>query len=1158
VGGELVWQWGFDSPKDLDVCRVADPAKAGIRTVDGATCLSLVRDLGEGSDRTSTVLESQHLPLRSRCYYRLTCRMKVAQYELGATPEGRGRPSSMRPPALRLHLRHSEAGTLATLLRTIGPGDYYPALASPREYARWYVERWLEFAFDFFVTEEMDQGMIDISLLGTKVERMEMLIDSIKLELIEQWPVPKYLDAQRPKIKADTVGRRRVGLAVLGWPAEGGTRWPLCSGVPLPKGELVDPSHTRLTDPQGQVVPSQTTAFDRWDDGSVRWLLVNAPARSAEDRFVLEYGREVSAPPVPSALEVTEDEDRIKVDTGPLEFAVKRSGSDLFDSIAVRGKPLLGEGDQLTLATADGVVHRAAGSARVERKGPVHTVIVMEGPLVPTEGKPRFAYVARLDAYQGLDFVTLAFTFINKSDGATELIKSASVRLPLAARVQGWDLCGVQGRGAGWLLQDRHDHFSTSAGTEGRRSNGRAVLDLGGARLEVAGRDWWQNYAKGFEVEEKSLQVDLWPSRQKQPYESRQGEAKTHELLIRFTSPDAPPGAAFACFDVLPQLSASPEWNCKSEAVGEMLPAPGSPWPWFDEGFAKGVDVIMERRETLGAYGLRDFGDQCRGNLSDEWDNNSRDLSLSLYQQYLRTGEIRYFRLARQMQLHQMDTDTIHHSPKRPQWLGATYCQARNPDHRGKPPSGTFTYIGGQLVYAALTGDERARQLSLRTADFIASMAGRNGHGYAYCARHTGWPLGTMMTAYEASWDRKYLAKAERLLSCAVAAASSQDKAGTFEWGGSRVAWGYLVLPLCQYYGYTGDERAKRAAIKIIDHRVDVCWRPELGGFLYQSPERSKAPGRLSYRGIVELPLLHTLNPRPEYLDVFAANLPDVRGHAGPATAHSQKHFAWATRFPPLYFRRYAEIGAPIADAGHDAILPEDRCLAFDASKSSAVGGHRIVKHEWDFGDGQRAEGVHVRHSFPAARNYVVTLTCTSSSGVTARATKKVRALLPGRESVLNGGFEEDADGDGRPDRWDFFAEAGDADVALDDRVVHSGKRSLRIAAASQGFALKMVQRDRPLISEQAYRISCWAKLDNVVSRPGVSSRQAIRFWLSSQPSRMRGSAIAVEKPGTTDWIRYERRFKSHPNEIGVAVTGIFRLQSGTLWLDDFSLRPVE
>jgi hypothetical protein len=122
-GDELVWRWDFDSPEGLDVCRVSEPTKAEIRTIDGATCFCLERDLGGKTTTSSIVLNSQYFPLRSRCHYRLTCRMKVVRYELSAAPDDRGQNKSMRPPALYLYLRDSKTGTLASLGRTVGPGD---------------------------------------------------------------------------------------------------------------------------------------------------------------------------------------------------------------------------------------------------------------------------------------------------------------------------------------------------------------------------------------------------------------------------------------------------------------------------------------------------------------------------------------------------------------------------------------------------------------------------------------------------------------------------------------------------------------------------------------------------------------------------------------------------------------------------------------------------------------------------------------------------------------------------------------------------------------------------------------------------------------------------------------------------------------------------
>ena len=1161
---ELVWRWDFAAPGDPAACTVKEPVRVETRVVDGATCLALTGgpDAAPLERPTGTVLDSVYFPLHSRCHYRLSCRMNVSRYELRSDSEGRPRHRSMRPPLMTLHLTGAEAGPVASLRRTIGPGDYYPSPLAWRDYETLYLGKWQEFAFDFFVTRAMDQGKIDLSLQGENLSRFEVLIDEVKLECVAAWPMPSYLNGERPRLTAGSAARRRIELCVAGWPETGGMRWPLCSGIPLPKGELVDATRTRLVDGRGQPVPTQIAAFDRWDDGSVRWLLVDAEAGSAQDRFVLEYGRDVTTAALASKLRVTESEDRIEVDTGPLQFTVKRRGFDWLDSVTYRGQQWFGSGDRLTLVTEDGVTHTAAGDSqctvRIVRTGPRHIVLEAEGQLTPTEGSPRFAYVARVSAFEGMDLLTFTFTFINVSAADEERIRSAAVSLPLVSRTDSWNLCGVEGGGTGWLLQDRHDHFQTSTGVEGKRSSGRVVLHLDQAQLQLAVRDWWQNCAKAFEIDATGLRVDLWPARSGAPYASRQGEAKTHEIVVRFAPADAEPDAAFVCFEALPQLVASPDWNCDSGAVGRLLPAPGSPWPWFDEGFAAGIETYRQRQEEQGYYGMRDFGDWKRGSTSNEWDNNSRDMTLSLVQQYLRTGDLRYFRLARQIQLHQMDTDTLHHSPEHPEWLGATHCQARNPEHRGKQPSVTFTYVGGQLVYAALAGDERARRLSLRTADFVTSMAGRGGAGYAYCARHTGWPMATVMTAYEATWDRKYLVAAERLLSCAAAAANSRDSVGEVGWGGRRIAWGYLVEALYRFYGYTRDPRAREAIVKIIDYRVDVCWRPDWGGFIYQEPELLKGVGRPSYRGIVEFPFAYLLNPRQEYLDVFTANYPTVRYYAGPGTGNSQKHFSWATRFPPLYWRCYTEIGAPLADAGAYAVLPADMTIDVDASASRPLGGHEIARYEWDFGDGHRAGGMHARHTYSERKDYTVTLRVTSSNGAVGTDVKKVRCLPEDGNSVRNGGFEQDLGQDGPPNHWRVFVISGDGQVSLDPDTAHSGRYSLMISSPTPDFEVNLVQIDRSLISERNYELSFWAKLQDVEFHPRAGTTRAIRFWGTSEPPKMRGTACAVTEGGTSDWTRYARRFRSHADEEDINFAGIFHLRSGTVWVDDVSVHPLD
>ena len=85
-----------------------------------------------------------------------------------------------------------------------------------------------------------------------------------------------------------------------------------------------------------------------------------------------------------------------------------------------------------------------------------------------------------------------------------------------------------------------------------------------------------------------------------------------------------------------------------------------------------------------------------------------------------------------------------------------------------------------------------------------------------------------------------------------------------------------------------------------------------------------------------------------------------------------------------------------------------------------------------------------------------------------------------------------------------------------------------------------------------------WVKREDVTFSPQVNVRQAMRFWVWSDPPRGRGSAFAVTEPGTRDWERHSHRFRSHPNEGAVHVSLDFRLQAGMVWIDDVSIRPAE
>jgi PKD repeat protein len=67
----------------------------------------------------------------------------------------------------------------------------------------------------------------------------------------------------------------------------------------------------------------------------------------------------------------------------------------------------------------------------------------------------------------------------------------------------------------------------------------------------------------------------------------------------------------------------------------------------------------------------------------------------------------------------------------------------------------------------------------------------------------------------------------------------------------------------------------------------------------------------------------------------------------------------------------------------------------FNASTTTAGAGRRIVRYEWDFGNGQAGSGVTTALRFAADGTYTVTLTVTDDAGLTGVASKPVKIATP-------------------------------------------------------------------------------------------------------------------------------------------------------------------
>jgi hypothetical protein len=85
-----------------------------------------------------------------------------------------------------------------------------------------------------------------------------------------------------------------------------------------------------------------------------------------------------------------------------------------------------------------------------------------------------------------------------------------------------------------------------------------------------------------------------------------------------------------------------------------------------------------------------------------------------------------------------------------------------------------------------------------------------------------------------------------------------------------------------------------------------------------------------------------------------------------------------------------------------------DTRVSFDASASTAVEGHTIVEYQWDFGDGQTAEGTYhgALHPYAKAGSYTVTLKVVQSDpqndGQVGVVSKTIDIVVPGLVAVTS------------------------------------------------------------------------------------------------------------------------------------------------------------
>jgi hypothetical protein len=231
-------------------------------------------------------------------------------------------------------------------------------------------------------------------------------------------------------------------------------------GVPLPKGKVQKTRTFSLKTANGKTLPLQSWPLAYWPDGTMKWMgfaTVAGPDAVGPLTVTTEPTPTVAGP----ALQVTQNDDTIEINTGALKCRLPKQGLFLIDSVSVAGQEvarhaqlecILQTGPEADYVT---VVPRARFVSNVkkvtlEQSGPVRAVVKIEG-MHKAEGGARewLPFVVRFYFYAGQQQMRMVHTILFDGDKEKDFIRGLGLAFEVPFREE---------------VQNRHVRFSNSNG----------------------------------------------------------------------------------------------------------------------------------------------------------------------------------------------------------------------------------------------------------------------------------------------------------------------------------------------------------------------------------------------------------------------------------------------------------------------------------------------------------------------------------------------------------------------------------------------------------------------------------------------------------------------------------------------------------------------
>jgi hypothetical protein len=604
-----------------------------------------------------------------------------------------------------------------------------------------------------------------------------------------------------------------------------GNRRPVTGGVPIAKGAAPVRANLvfALRDDQGNAVPLQTSVLARWEDGSVRWILLDfqsRPPANGKLSYVLSWGED-ARPKEPSVAVHQSTRKPLALESGSITVSLAHGAllsiSERFDIIL----SLTDERGQVCDAVAE--------SNAVEVTGKLRSTLLLAGSFGTPAGERVFQFRLRASIYAGLSAIRLEpLILVDAGKGVIQRIRELKLTLRPRNHAQSAQLGGDPGwkgsaASAVRLFQYDDQHYALQ-GAEGAgdKAPGWAELNDGQGDVAVALRDFWQQWPKSLEASPEGLSIGLFPRFREgdyahmEPwykhqylfdgdcYQLRTGQARRWDIWLDLSGD----GESLAKSANAPLVPAADPAQAIAAGVWDAIAPAGIPEMVEYDAWAENLfNAYCHSIEVERDYGAMNWGDWF-GERQVNWGNHEYDTTNQILIQFARTGDPRYLYVADAAARHSSEVDTVHHvNDDLAEFFGSSRGYPPRPgmvhQHTIGHVSGFYSadtvrklfvekgvgnsdnpylcldpfnlghiWTQGMVRNYFLTGDLFLKETVEKIGKNIAQLVEDREYrfiGHSHCGRTTGWPLLALAGAYEIDLNERYLNAMKTLVEDALA-----------------------------------------------------------------------------------------------------------------------------------------------------------------------------------------------------------------------------------------------------------------------------------------------------------------------------------------------------------------------------------------------------